>query len=119
MIIVPFCQTGEIYRRKGLEPGHRTHGTGERVRSLLVAETIEAIATHPPPERYGFAESAAVLGAVLLVLNCYFEVKRDETGKWTFTVGKKAADTTVLTKFLETLSGFAKNLKTLGGGDSD
>jgi hypothetical protein len=67
---------------------------------------IQALASGPTPERMAFVETAAVLTAVLIVLQTYVRFERRPGGKWSFIVEKKPTNSALLGKLVSKLVGF-------------
>jgi hypothetical protein len=83
-----------------------------RAALLLLADdprhrpVIDAMINHPPAQRYGLVEAAAVIGAVLFVLGMHIAVERDEHSQWKLKIEKRPTDTTLLTLLMQKLLGF-------------
>jgi hypothetical protein len=68
---------------------------------ILIA-LIEGLA----PTKFGVLETAAVVGAVLLVLQTHVKFERDKDGRWSVKIEKKPTDNSLLKPLVQKLLSF-------------
>ncbi len=77
-------------------PGSDTTTAGDLAREALLLlandpqnhESLKALIEGPAPEVFGLVESAAVVTAVLVILQTHVSVKRDKSGTWQIKIEK-------------------------------
>lgn len=65
---------------------------------------LAALIERPAPTKFGVLETAAVVTAVLLVLQTHVKFERDKDGRWTLKIEKKPTDNSLLKSLVQKLS---------------
>jgi hypothetical protein len=66
-------------------------------------QELDIIIASGPAQKFVVVETAAVISAVLIVLQAHVKFERDKGGKWSVTVEKKATDATLLRELVKKL----------------
>lgn len=64
---------------------------------------LAALIEGPTPTKFGALETAAVVTAVLLVLQTHVKFERDKDGRWTLKIEKKPTDNSLLKSLAQKL----------------
>ena len=64
---------------------------------------LAALIEGPAPTKFGVLETAAVVTAVLLVLQTHVKFERDKDGRWTLKIEKKPTDNSLLKLLVQKL----------------
>jgi len=67
---------------------------------------LTALIEGPAPTKFGVLETAAVVTAVLLVLQTHVKFERDKDGRWTLKIEKKPTDNSLLKLLVQKLLSF-------------
>ncbi len=90
-------------------------GDGDLARAalLLLADDpqqqpiLTALIEGPAPTKFGVLETAAVVTAVLLVLQTHVRFERDKDGRWSLKIEKKSTDNSLLKILVQKLLSFS------------
>ena len=66
---------------------------------------LTALIEGPAPARFGVLETAAVVSAILLVLQTHVKFERDKDGRWSIKIEKKPTDSSLLKPLVQKLLG--------------
>ena len=89
-----------------------SEGDLARAALLLLADDpqqqpiLAALIEGPAPTKFGVLETAAVVTAVLLVLQTHVKFERDKDGRWTLKIEKKPTDNSLLKLLVQKLLSF-------------
>ncbi len=89
-----------------------SEGDLARAALLLLADDpqqqpiLTALIEGPAPTKFGVLETAAVVTAVLLVLQTHVKFERDKDGRWTLKIEKKPTDNSLLKLLVQKLLSF-------------
>jgi hypothetical protein len=67
---------------------------------------VQALLDHPQGEKFAVIETAVLVPLVLVALQTHFRFERDQRGKWTVKVEKKATDASLLKDLVRKLLSF-------------
>ena len=90
-----------------------SEGDLARATLLLLADDpqqqpiLAALIEGPAPTQFGVLETAAVVTAVLLVLQTHVKFERDKDGHWSLKIEKKPTDNSLLKSLVQKLLSFA------------